>query len=112
MWRLYSPQWLTFYTSLRTGEEGRIACSGAFVQYQGRVREEDWRIETPEQAYGRSFLQLRVPNCEGEWVDRDEAERHAGEHTGHPHQVVRRGSSEERELLAYGTRRLRERPGG
>lgn len=107
MYRIYAPQWLTFYTSMRTGDEGRTECFGAFVKYQGRVHEDDWRIETPANSYGRSFLQLRVPNCEGEWVDRDLAERQAGEHTGHPHQIVRRGSREEQELLAYGTRRLR-----
>ena len=108
MWRIYSPQWLTFFTSAATGEAGRSECEARFrEEYEGRIEPADMRIESPAQAYGRSFLQLRVPNCGGEWPDRGEAERHAGEHPGLPHQVVEAGSAEERELRAYGTRRLR-----
>jgi hypothetical protein len=108
MFRVYCQQWLPFYTSLSTGEAGRDECEATFAErYEGRVEPEDWRIETTEKAYGRSFLQLLVPNCCGEYKDQAAAEHLAGRHEGHAHQVVERGSSEERELLAYGTRRLR-----
>jgi hypothetical protein len=96
-------------TSRSLGGEGREECFDAFMVFRGRVRDEDWRIDAPDNAYGRSFLMLRLPNCCGEFAGEGDAQARAGEngHEDHPHQVVVAGSAEERELLAYGTRRLR-----
>lgn len=106
-WRVYCPAWLPFFTSMRTGVTGRAECLREFDErYRGRVEEDDWRVLTSEEAYGRSFLQLRVPDCIGEFAGQPAAEQRAGEHGGHPHQVVEAGSDQERELTAYGTRRL------
>ena len=107
MWRVYCREWLPFYTSMGTGTAGRTECRREFDErYRGRVEETDWRIETPEGDCGRSFLQLRVPNCAGEFTDIADAEQRAGEHGRHSHQVVQAGGDQERELTAYGTRRL------
>ena len=109
MYRVYCNQWLPVHTSARVGEEGRRECEGAFAKFRGWVRDEDMRIEAPDNAYGRSFLMARLPNGCGEFTEEADAHARAGEHghEGHPHQVVVAGSAEERELLAYGTRRLR-----
>ena len=109
MWRVYCRQWLVFFTSMATGEDGRAECTARFRQdYEGRVADADWLIETPDDGVGRSFLYLCVPNCCGEFTDQADAERHAGGHGDHPHQVVPADSAQERELLAYGVRRLRQ----
>jgi hypothetical protein len=108
MWRVYCPQWLIAWTSLATGQGGAAECESEFgLRFRGRVREDDWRVTSPSGSYGRSFLELRLPNCAGEFAGREDAERRAGEHGGHPHQVVEAGSPEEERLLAYGKRRLR-----
>jgi hypothetical protein len=108
--RLYCLQWLPFHTSCAVGQAGRQECEEVFRdRYQGRIKDLGWRIEATEHDYGRSFLLLEVPNCCGEYTQAADAERQAGEHGKHgkhPHQIVERGSREERELLAYGTRRL------
>jgi hypothetical protein len=92
---------------MTTGTAGRAACLREFDErYRGRVEEQDWRIETPAGGYGRSFLHLRVPECAGEFADIADAEQLAGQHGGHPHRIVAAGSDQERELTAYGTRRL------
>jgi hypothetical protein len=108
-YRVYCRQWLPAHTSQNTGREGEIECVGAFVAYEGRVLDDDWRIDAPDNGYGRSFLMLRLPNCCGEFTGEVDAQARAGEngHEDHPHQVVAAGSAEERELLAYGRRRLR-----
>jgi hypothetical protein len=110
MYRVYCRQWLSFLTSSGVGEEGRLECQVRFRdKYQGRVLDEDWRIVAPDNGYGRSFLMLKLPNCCGEFTGEGDAQARAGEngHEDHPHQVVVAGSAEERELLAYGRRRLR-----
>lgn len=107
MWRVYCRAWLPFFTSMETGTAGRAACRREFDdRYRGKVAEQDWRIETPEQDYGRSFLQLRVPVCIGEFGRIEDAQGRAGEHAGHPHVITEAGSPEELDLTAYGTRRL------
>ncbi len=109
MYRVFCRQWLTFFTSMGTGEPGRAECTGRFEkEYRGRVYDADWLIETSD-GEGRSFLCLRLPNCCGEFTAEADAQARAGAngHEGHPHQVVVAGSPEERELLAYGRRRLR-----
>ena len=109
MYRVYCNQWLVFFTSKAAGESGRAECGARFhEEYEGRVCEEDVRFETPADGLGRSFLLLRMPNCCGEFTDQAAAERHAGGHGDHPHQVVPADSAQERELLAYGVRRLRQ----
>jgi hypothetical protein len=110
VYRVYCRQWLVFHTSVALGAAGDTECFEEFTQkYEGRVLPLDWRIEAPQEAYGRSMLLLQVPNGCGEFTDEALAWARAGEHghEGHPHQVVLAGSAEERELQAYGTRRLR-----
>jgi hypothetical protein len=110
MYRVFCSQWLPAFTSSLTGEAGAAECEAVFAaKYEGRVHGKDWRIDAPDNAYGRSFLMLRLPNCCGEFTGEADAQARAGEngHEDHPHQVVVAGSAEERELLAYGRRRLR-----
>jgi hypothetical protein len=113
MWRVFCRQWLVYSTSMELGEAGVAECQALFDErYRGLVEAQDWRITRPEAAYGRSFLELCVPNCCGEYPERIAAEHRAGQHGGHPHQVVEHGSSEEERLLSYGKRRLHAGSGG
>jgi hypothetical protein len=108
-WRVYCRQWLPFHTSVMHGPAGGAECEAAFrAKYDGKVEDGDWRVDTPGEAYGRSFLMLQVPNCCGEFTGEAAAAGRAGEHghEGHPHEIVLADSPEERKLQAYGTRRL------
>lgn len=111
VWRLYAPDWLTVFTSTRDGEAGKQECLGFFSErFEGRVHDEDWQIVIPESGW-LTFLQVRLPSLKGEFTDATAAHRRAGEYEGLPHRVVRRGGPDERELQAYGRRRLQDAGG-
>jgi len=107
VWRLYAPDWLTVFTSTKDGEAGKQECLGNFSErFEGRVDDGDWQIVIPESGGWLTFLQVRLPVLKGEFTDERAVHRRAGEFEGLPYRIVRRGSPEERELQAYGRRRL------
>ncbi len=115
-WRVYLAEWLTVYTSDATGGAGADECEGYFAaKYEGRVRDEDWRIEDLNRSpLFHVQLQLWLPNLRGEYKDRRDAEKAADALAADPPydgaalfiKVVQRGSPEERELLNYGRKML------
>jgi hypothetical protein len=99
MWRVYRSEWLVVHTSV----SGEADCERVLAEeFEGRVRSEDWRIGS--QPPGHAVLEVRLPNCRGEFRFAPDAVARAAEVAG---QAVERGSTEEDRLLAYGTRRLR-----
>lgn len=112
-WMVYLPEWLIFYTSRQRGEEGRDECLGWWHEhYRGKIREQDWRIVTPEgqspaNYAGKYRLQLCVPNLKGILRDKNEADDLASQ-LGLDAVVVARFSAEERRQLRYGKSLIRE----
>jgi hypothetical protein len=107
LWKVYLPEWVAAYTSVQLEVDGQRECEHVYEQiYAGRVRDEDRRIRNPGQLRpGRRVLELRLPNLQGEFKDRDEADELRGER-GDEAVVVLAGSPEERELSDYGRRML------
>jgi hypothetical protein len=100
------------YTSADQGPAGQEECQADFDRrFAGKVRDEDWGFEVPSDGSGRHALLVRLPVCRGTFEFAERAEAVAGMSLGTPHQVVRQGSLEERELLAYGTGPLGEGAG-
>lgn len=108
MWRVYRKQWITMYTSTGTGQEGRNEVEQHFHdRFGGRVDEaEDVCIDAAENTVDRTRLRVRLPVLAGEYLEEKDAWWRAGDFEGLPHQVVQSGDEAERELLAYGRRRL------
>ncbi len=110
---VYLPEWLIFYTSRQRGADGRNECLGWWHEhYKGKIREQDWRIVTPEgqslASYtGKYRLQLCVPNLKGILRDKAEADELASQ-LGLDAVVVARFSAKERILLRYGKSLIRE----
>lgn len=106
VWRVYLPEWHTAYLSDHLEVDGQNECKAAFAEYEGRVREEDWRVtHVGSMRPSRYRLELRLPNLKGEFRYKE----HAAENRdalGPEAVIVARGSAEERELLSYGRRRL------
>ncbi len=111
VWRVYKPEWLVAYISDELEAKGEAECRERFHQkYEGRVLDKDWCISAMGvRKPGRRHLQLRLPNLKGEFRCLPDAE-HLQAGLGRHASLVVRGSPEERELLAYGKRRL-PRPG-
>ena len=107
-WRVYRPEWVVAYTSSQLEVDGQEECKAEFRErFRGRVRDEDQRIRNPDGFRpGRRVLELRLPNLQGEYKEREDAERLLAER-GDGAVVVRQGSPEERELTDYGRRMLR-----
>ncbi len=109
-WRVYLPEWVTFYTSDATGPEGQAECQAYFERkYKGRVRDEDWRvvpsIHGMELARSPYSVQLCLPNLRGEFKDRMDALALPSGHSPEA-RIVQRGSAEEQALLEYGVKML------
>jgi hypothetical protein len=112
VWRLYAPDWLTVFTSVKPGEDGSSECLAYFRErFEGRVGDGDWQIVLPDRDAWLTFLRVRLPCLKGEFADEARAYEQAGRFPGRPCLVVRRGSPEERELQAYGRRRVQDAGG-
>jgi hypothetical protein len=118
-WRVYLPEWLVVWISDALGPEGRSECLQHFQdKYQGRVREQGWRVIPAvlgmEPSRSPSCVQLYVPNLQGEYKDQDYAlaqvislaclDRDA--------EMVQRGSDREQALLSYSKKMLRDAGAG
>jgi hypothetical protein len=107
VWRLYAPDWISVFASTRQGDDGVAECLGYFKErFEGRVTDDDWQVARPDQGGWLTFLQVRLPSLKGEFTDEAHVYLRAGEFDGRPYRIVRRGDTEERELQAYGRRRL------
>ncbi len=110
-WRVYLNEWVTFYSSDAFGPDGQAECLQYFRRkYRGRVRDEDWRV-VPGAGVERAArfpycVQLYLPNLRGEFKDEADARMLRLEHIGEAVSVVQRGSPQEQDLLAYGTKML------
>lgn len=108
-WRVYLREWLAVYSCEGDSPE----CWDHFAaKYAGRVRDEDRRVRVTDTG---QRLELSLWNRRGEFKDSEDAKMLAldlevGWHGPHldsgPCRVVQRGSDEEKELLAYGKKKL------
>jgi hypothetical protein len=111
-WRVYRPEWLTVYVSDRLEVEGQDQCQVRFRDYAGRVRSEDWRLcPVGSVRPARYKLMVRLPNLKGEFKEESKARKLLATLGGQA-VLVTQGSAEERELLAYGRRRLPDQVSG
>lgn len=104
-WRVYLREWLTVYTAGYMGDVGEQECLEHFAaKYAGRVRDEDRKVVSAAPDWW-PVLKLNLWNLKGEYRDRNPAADllQAMGSNGH---LVRRGSDEEKELLAYGKKML------
>jgi hypothetical protein len=108
-WCVYVTEFTEVYTSDSTGVLGLEECRSVFAdKYARRVTDEEYRIvmQLTHQP-SRYRIELLLPNLRGEWKDGRKAQgevKKAG-----PNAVsVRRGSSEEAEVLATLRRKLRD----
>lgn len=108
-WRVYQPQWQAVYTSDQAGYAGSVEVQD-FVRetYGGRIRDGEARISVPDSdcpEAQRVTGEVLLPNLQGEWKDRGDADGHCRA-LGEDAVVVGAGSAEERVLLGYGRKRL------
>ena len=114
-WRVYMDEWMAVWTSDALGPEGRAECLRHFQgKYQGRVREQDWRVVAAifgmEMQRSPSCVQLYAPNLQGEYKDRDYALAQVDslDCLGRDAEMVQRGSDREQVLLDYSRKMLRD----
>lgn len=107
--RVYWPEWVIIYVSDQAGEHGRAECQERFAShYEGRIRPADHRVAGPQHQQmpdvPRYHLELRLPNLQGEFTHREDAQLVLSQLPGSV--LVTRGSAQERALLDYGVRKL------
>lgn len=113
LWRVYMWEWVAVYTSDVAGDDGYTECWDYYGSaYEGRLRLDGYRVSDPVPGT-LCVLEINRPNLCGEYKIRERAEDHgdelasqfAGEHGVH---VVARNSPQERALLDYGIKKLRD----
>jgi len=115
MWQVYLPEWLIVYSSRAGAQPGWEECHAWYQDhYRSRIYSDDWRIvpvgnPCPGQPNrSRSMLQLRLNNLRGEFWDKADAEKLAGE-LGTGAEVVAKFSREARKRTEYGKRTLHDK---
>jgi hypothetical protein len=111
-WRVYRDEWSVVYCSDTDGADGRAECGQRFRKdYEGRVLPEDCRLvpwSLTVQEWWPWMLELRLPVMKGEYSSRPLALEHAHKIDG---RVVLEGSREDKKILGYGKKMLREDSG-
>jgi hypothetical protein len=106
---LYVPEFTEVYTSDALEVIGMEECRAQYAdRYRGRVPEGNYRItHVGTMRPGRKRLEIRVPSLRGEWkLKKDGAEDL--EAAGEGAVLVKRGSPEEKQVLAERRRILRD----
>jgi hypothetical protein len=106
-WRVYRFEWAVVFISDSAGENGIRECQQRFdAEYDGKVRV--WRLGPWSLTEPDSWpwaLELMLPVMKGEYTSRPPALEHAHKIDG---AAVLEGSKEDKKLLNYGKRMLRE----
>lgn len=109
--RVYLQEWLIVYTSAAQGEAARKECGDVYNRmYDKRVRSDHAKLIPASQEEPDRWewqLQLFLWNLRGEFTSALDAAELASL-LGDKTVTVRRYSTEEDDLLAYGKRRLRD----
>lgn len=112
LYRVYRPEWIIVFTSIKHGEAGKAEAGEHFSEkYAGKVYDGHVRF-TPTSKNAPDawpyWLELKLPNVLGEFKTEELAAEFVASLGGDEAVIVPKNSKQEQNLTSYSKRKLRK----